>query len=118
MRLFFALRSENLPSFSDTFLIVNFVFGPENGHEMALELRVLHHFCEPDPLERVSGPSSAGNLPKTKSTFLLPILSEGNRMAANWPWNWTKRRKTVQIELSPGQDQFQAFFWPDFYEGF
>ncbi len=36
-------------------------------------------FFEPDPLERVSGPSSAGNLPKIKYKlqFLSPILSEG-----------------------------------------
>ncbi len=46
---------------------------PDNGHEPALELVsganfgcILHQaFFEPDPLERVSGPSSAGKRPKT-----------------------------------------------------
>jgi hypothetical protein len=54
-------------------LNLNCESGPENGHGHALELVsganfgcVLHHFCEPDPLERVSGPSSAGNGPKIK----------------------------------------------------
>ncbi len=65
--------------------LINYGSGPENGHETALELvsganRVRSApFFEPDPLERVSGPSSAGNRPKTeyKLQLPLPILSEG-----------------------------------------
>ncbi len=69
-----------------TFLIFNCGSGPEHGHEAALELVsganlgcVLHHGCETVPLERVSGPSSAGERPKTgisKSLFSLLILSD------------------------------------------
>ena len=48
--------------------------GPENGHEMVLELVSGANFgvrsapfFEPDPIEGVSGPRSAGNQPKTRN---------------------------------------------------
>ncbi len=63
----------NLPSLSDTFQIFSYGSGPEHGHETALDLVFWAVFLvrsapffKPDPLERVSGPSSAGNWPKTQ----------------------------------------------------
>ncbi len=60
------------PSLSDTVYVCNCGSGPEDGHETALELVsgadwvLSAPLFEPDPLERVSGPSSAGNRPNTK----------------------------------------------------